>query len=541
MPTRSLSNSRLSLSPFTGGAAVLAALCLSTTPPAAANPLDLPGWDLIWQDEFDQASPDTSEWELFDLRDSFNQELQYYRPEQITTSNGNLVITATDEPLNFKPYRSGRMESWREFGFGRFEARIQMPSGQGFWPAFWLLPETDTTPWPTGGEIDILENRGSQPNLVSSAYHFPTNQPNTSQFRFDEYTISGPNNFHNSFNTFAVEWEADEMRFFVNGENYHTLTDDQVPIFDTPKKIVLNLAVGGFFGGNPDASTPFPAEMLVDYVRVWERAPIEPPTGSVLVNGSFEDNGGSIGNWSSFGSNGSNVSPSDALSADGGHALKLYGQFNGQFNASGITQSVAITPGASLSAAAFAQTPSWDSIAGTSNEVVMKIEFYDQIGGVFGTNDFLGDVSITLADGSSAEDVWLGQTLDAIAPEGAAEARLVFSFLQPNNQAGAVWIDAASLVVGELFIDGDYNGDGFVSQADLDLVLLNWGDSTLPAGWAAADQFDGVQISQNELDGVLLNWGDGTPPSVNAIPEPGVLGIVGTLGLGVGGRRRRLR
>ncbi|MEM7626895.1 MAG: glycoside hydrolase family 16 protein [Planctomycetota bacterium] len=518
--------------------------------PVAAGPIDVPGWDLVWQDEFDQPSPDTSEWELFDLRNSFNNELQYYRPEQITTRDGNLVITATDQPLDGKQYRSGRMESWQEWGFGRFEARIKLPTGQGYWPAFWLLPETDTTPWPTGGEIDILENRGSQPHLVSSAYHY-NNVPNFSNFRYDEYAPTNPDgspaiNFHESFNDFAVEWEADEMRFFVNGVNYHTLTGTQVPIYDTPKKIVLNLAVGGFFGGNPDATTPFPAEMLVDYVRVWQRpdgggGPVDPPASNLLTNGNFDDGGGSLLGWSTFGVAGENVSANNALRWDGGHALKLFGQFTGETNFSGVTQSVAVTEGVSLIASALAQTPSWDSIAGSGNDVTLKIEFYDRFGGVFGSDDQLGEVELTLFDGASPEDEWVREELEAVAPEGAVEARVVLVLGQRNNAAGAVWIDGVTLAVVEPSLVGDYDGDGFVSQADLNLVLLNWGESVLPAEWTATDQFDGEQISQNELNAVLLNWGSGTAPVLNAaaIPEPTSAVGIGLLSAGLFGVRRR--
>ena len=102
-----------------------------------------------------------------------------------------------------------------------------------------------------------------------------------------------------------------------------------------------------------------------------------------------------------------------------------------------------------------------------------------------------------------------------------------------------VQFDTLQYLTTPFLLDGDYNGDGFVSQADLDLVLLNWGDSTLPSGWMAVDQFDGVQVSQNELDGVLLNWGDGNPPVVSVVPEPASIALLVGAGGALGARRTR--
>ena len=124
-------------------------------------------------------------------KNSFNNEKQYYRPEQASIVDGKLRITATNQPLDGKLYRSARLESVQKFGPGRFEARIDLPTTQGMWPAFWLLP--NGTQWPTGGEIDILENRGRQPLLVSSAYHWQTNPGpccSQHQFVFEEYTTT---------------------------------------------------------------------------------------------------------------------------------------------------------------------------------------------------------------------------------------------------------------------------------------------------------------------------------------------------------------
>ena len=262
-------------------AAVLAAtICTATT---TAEIPDLPGWQLAWHDEFD--APDgpnvnTDNWEVLTRQNSFNNEKQYYLPAQATIHDGNLRITATNQPIANKQYRSARLESWQTFGPGRFEARVDLPTTQGMWPAFWLFPNSSSIPWPTGGEIDILENRGSQPTLVSSAYHWQTNPGpccDQHQFVFQEYVAQengNPVNFHDSFHVYAVEWEETRLRFYVDGNLYFTVTEHaNRPIFETQKNIILNLAVGGFFGGDPDGSTVFPQHMDVDYVRVWTKPP----------------------------------------------------------------------------------------------------------------------------------------------------------------------------------------------------------------------------------------------------------------------------
>jgi beta-glucanase (GH16 family) len=247
---------------------------------AAAQIPDVPGWQLSWHDEFSGASVSTANWDLINLENSFNNEKQYYRPEQASIVDDHLRITATNQPLAGKLYRSARLESDLAFGPGRFEARIDLPTTQGMWPAFWVFPNSGV-PWPQGGEIDILENRGSQPFLVSSAYHWQTNPGpccDQHQYVFHEYTASedgNPVNFHSGFHTYAVEWEETQLRFYVDGNLHFTVNENaNRPIFETPKNIILNLAVGGDFGGDPNGSTVFPQYMDVDYVRVWQR-----PTG----------------------------------------------------------------------------------------------------------------------------------------------------------------------------------------------------------------------------------------------------------------------
>jgi beta-glucanase (GH16 family) len=249
---------------------------------------DVPNWQLFWHDEFDGNSLNTTNWTALDRQNSFNNEKQYYRPEQVSVANGNLQITATSQPLANKLYRSGLITSNALYGPGRFEARIDLPTTQGMWPAFWMNP--NQVQWPLGGEIDIMENKGSQPTIVSSAFHWQKDPgPCCGQHLYTShiYTASSggnPVNFHAGFHTYAAEWDknpttnANEVRFYVDGNLHFTVTQNSSMSdanFTTAKNMILNLAVGGDFGGDPNGTTVFPQTMLVDYVRVWHR-----PTGT---------------------------------------------------------------------------------------------------------------------------------------------------------------------------------------------------------------------------------------------------------------------
>jgi beta-glucanase (GH16 family) len=244
----------------------------------------VPGWQLFWHDEFDGDSLNLKNWEAMDRQNSFNNEKQYYRPEQVTVSNGNLRITATNQPMVKKHYRSGLVTSKAIFGPGRFEARISLPTTQGMWPAFWL--SAHQVPWPRGGEIDIMENKGSQPTITSSAFHWQKDPgPCCADWHFVKHEYSAtsggsPVNFTTGFHIYSIEWDknptnkVNEIRYYVDGHLHYTV--DQTSgmsdtNFTTGKNIILNLAVGGDFGGDPNDSTVFPQSMLVDYVRVWHR------------------------------------------------------------------------------------------------------------------------------------------------------------------------------------------------------------------------------------------------------------------------------
>lgn len=253
-----------------------------------AKPADqipqVPGWQLLWHDEFDGTSLDTANWVPLDRQNSFNNEKQYYRPEQVTVSNGHLQITAINEPMGRKRFRSGLITSKARYGPGRFEARIDLPATRGMWPAFWL--NANQVSWPQGGEIDIMENKGSQPAITSSAFHWQKDRgPCCANWHFvvHEYSAKSgamPVDFTAGFHTYTAEWDknpsanVNEIRFYVDG-NLHFTVDEASTMSDvnfaTAKNIILNLAVGGDFDGDPSDATVFPQTMLVDYVRVWRR------------------------------------------------------------------------------------------------------------------------------------------------------------------------------------------------------------------------------------------------------------------------------
>jgi beta-glucanase (GH16 family) len=251
---------------------------------SAAQIPDVPGWQLFWHDEFDGNSLNTTNWTALTRQDQNNNEKEYYTPGQVTVANGNLQITATAQPLGNKQYRSGLITSNMLFGQGRIEARIDLPTTQGMWPAFWMNP--NQVQWPLGGEIDIMENKGSQPTATSSAFHWQKDPgPCCGQHFYVTKQYSATDNgqsvnFTTGFHTYAAEWDknpttnANEIRFYVDNNLYQTVDENSSMSdanFTTAKNIILNLAVGGDFGGDPNGTTVFPQTMLVDYVRVWHR------------------------------------------------------------------------------------------------------------------------------------------------------------------------------------------------------------------------------------------------------------------------------
>lgn len=203
-----------------------------------------------------------------------NNELQHYtnRADNVVIEDGMLKITAIKEAYEGAEYTSARLLTKGKFEqqYGRVEARIKLPSGKGLWPAFWMLGSNfDVVGWPQCGEIDILENKGSEPTIVAGSLHGPGysgGNPVTKQFQLTN------DRFENDFHIFGIEWTKDYVNHYVDGVLYNHIIRDDVPgewVFDQPFYIILNLAVGGNFDGAPTDATIFPNQMLVDYVRVY--------------------------------------------------------------------------------------------------------------------------------------------------------------------------------------------------------------------------------------------------------------------------------
>jgi beta-glucanase (GH16 family) len=238
---------------------------------------------LVMADEFDtEGAPNPAMWNYDTGRgpgdDGWgNQELQYYtdRTENVKVENGFLLITAQEESFEGASYTSSRLttKGLLEQQYGRFEARIRLPYGQGLWPAFWMLgADIDTNPWPACGEIDIMENAGSKPTEVSGAVHGPGYSGGAPILK--KYNLEN-DRFDTGFHIFGIEWGPEYINYYVDDVLYNQITPDDVTgewVFDNgPFFIIINLAVGGLFDGPPNAETVFPQTMVIDYVRVYQQ------------------------------------------------------------------------------------------------------------------------------------------------------------------------------------------------------------------------------------------------------------------------------
>eukprot|EP00347_Sterkiella_histriomuscorum_P018297 403346046 len=228
-------------------------------------------WVQVWNDEFDGNQVDRSKWNFEMGRNQANNEQQYStdRSDNAFVSDGFLHIQALRENYGDAQYTSARLNTAGKFSiqYGKFEMRAKLPQGQGMWPAFWLLGENiGNVGWPACGEIDIMELVGKDPQNVYASLHAPS-YDTTRGYHLDQ-------GFAGDFHTYGVNWQPEQIDFYVDGNTYLSVNKNQSgghwPFTDGKFFIILNLAVGGFWPGNPDGSTHFPQQYVVDYVRVWE-------------------------------------------------------------------------------------------------------------------------------------------------------------------------------------------------------------------------------------------------------------------------------
>ncbi len=281
-------------------------MLVSITSPARAS------WSLVWSDEFNGTSLNTGDWN-YDIGTGCpslcgwgNNELEYYRAENVAVSGGNLVITSRAESFGGAGFTSGRIttKNKQTFLYGRVEMRARIPTGGGMWPAFWMLPQDAVYGvWAASGEIDIMEAANSTTS-VGGTIHYGGSWPNNT-YSGGSYSLGGAN-FADDFHIYAIEWEPDAIRWYVDGVLYYTRTSSQwysdgAPTnprapFDQDFYIVLNAAVGGNYTGCTSSgciTASFPQQFLVDYVRVYEDIANTPPlvtitgpaSGSVLPAG----------------------------------------------------------------------------------------------------------------------------------------------------------------------------------------------------------------------------------------------------------------
>lgn len=252
------------------------------TPPASPADPDFDDLELVWSDEFDGAAgtpADASRWTI-DPGLPQNNEMQYYTPEGNGSHDGegHFVIEARDEAYEGQQYTSHRMNTSNTFHaqYGRFEARVKVPEGRGFWPAFWMMGADflEGRPWPYNGEIDIMEFIGQEPYEAHSTLHAPAY--NGTGGYGGSYELPDGSKISDDFHTFAAEWDSQGIRYFLDDQEVfyaqkETVESTRGPwVYDHEFYMILNLAVGGDWPGPPDTTTPFPAQLVVDYVRVYQ-------------------------------------------------------------------------------------------------------------------------------------------------------------------------------------------------------------------------------------------------------------------------------
>ncbi|MCU0787219.1 MAG: family 16 glycosylhydrolase [Verrucomicrobia bacterium] len=390
-----------------------------------AEAQSLPGWTLVWSDEFDGPNIDLSKWSHeVNGQGGGNNELQYYtaRATNSFIENGKLVIQALKEsytgPDGTRDYTSARLRTLNkgDWKYGRFEIRARTPTGRGLWPAIWMLP-TDWVygGWAASGEIDIMPS----------------------------------GNFASTFHTFAIEWETNAFRWYVDGLHYWTETNwysTAAPYpapFNQRFHMLLNVAVGGNWPGPPDGSTVFPQRMEVDYVRVYTKG--APPVFStnLLANPGFET--GTTG-WT-VNASGGTVVDSTAYARSGSSSLLLDNAGAAGWAAPQALQSFAASPGQVFNFQGYMRTPSTITDGSFG---LLKVVFKDsggndlvpasaEIGNI--NTSFPGIESTPFLNGASPASQWVFTQAKGKAPAGTTQVLFFLLNVNPPGSATSMYLD----------------------------------------------------------------------------------------------------
>lgn len=434
-----------------------------------ASAQTLPGWQSTWSDEFPGTGLNSTKWNATNAAYTKNNEAQYYISTYATVGSGIMTLRSDNVPRNGRQYSSAEVTTRNKFSqkYGRFEAKAMLPKTQGIWPAFWMLPASGG--WPP--EIDIMEMLGHEPNKVYMSNHFgvwPNNGYQTTPFTGPDFSLG--------YHTFTVDWDPGRLQFYVDDVLRATHTTN-VPA--EPFYIILNTAVGGDWPGYPNGSTVFPQFYRVDYVRAFKRH---------LNNVTFEDQGPSnntpLYGWTSWG-NAYNVN----FNGRSGTARsgKLYGNFTGSPNTSGVYQDIVAHPGQRWRASAWWLNWNIDAMQ-SGNTASTNIEWRDA------NDNLISFVSTTALNSGSPLNSYAKKQVEGIAPPGTAKARVVMLFAQSGVNAGAAFFDDADMeLLGEC--PADFNADGFLDFTDFDAFI-----GVFETGSATADYNDDGFLDFTDFD-----------------------------------------
>ncbi|HVM49936.1 MAG TPA: glycoside hydrolase family 16 protein, partial [Candidatus Acidoferrum sp.] len=388
-----------------------------------------------WHDEFDGTTLNPSKWQVALGGNNANNEWEIYAAPNVYVTNGTLVLKSDrlwDTGGN-PYYTSGKVTSAGRFDqlYGWFEWSGQIPAGQGFWPAYWMLSYAG---WPP--EIDIMETVGTSVYCNTMSLHWGPLPPGCDKpwdcGHTEGGTYCGPN-FSGGFHTYAVDWEPWGAAWYVDG--VQQAYANYLGNCTNSMYLIMNTAVGGDWPGAPDSSTPFPSYNLVDYVRVWK-----PLSGRyTLLNPGFEQGEGvaDFNDWNSYESGNVIRDPTHGNPRSGNRCVQIWGRYTGQDNTSGLYQDLAAYSGELWQASVWGRSRPFDQVQG-GNQGRLKLEFVDSSGNLLART-----MQTVITNGTPTN--YAQCFVRGVAPANTARARIVLEYFQTGNADGSVNFDDARL------------------------------------------------------------------------------------------------